>query len=504
MKNCIIASTLFGLLVGCGIHANAEFETVATAAKKAFDQGEMERTSGNHSGAVTLLGTAVRLAPENALYHHRLGKACLVAEKYDAMWIHFRKAAILEHTNDEYANDFMNVWMFHDRQGTLNAGTPSADLLKKLGEPDKRVETDQMKRWVYGFLAVDFGQDQVFRVVDLRGYTAEAAAEPEKVKVQTDPTYWQVAHHMVSRRDDNLELTPIGEKIQNWSELFSKQRFPLMSRTKATVRGMADSMRASLLKSPGFVEFDVLSESPVSITYHWRTKAAAGQKPQHEIAKIIEGKKDFYRVAYVKRTEELTESEFAKWFQVIGDATLIPRSMNPNVSTTPAQSNQLNVRLASWELGKNLAFAALLRGRHGPDSIVKDTLLRVSRNSQLLNVAVPPPGPLTDDASADTASAIQFLLDTAGKPIYMSLEEKHGNESAALFELGTKTTLLSMLYQPGDSTSESFANAIERAARKASLEPTVWKPLVAKTVNGAPTDEVRQAVKDFQTHMREL
>ncbi|MEP3480599.1 MAG: hypothetical protein ABJZ55_15220 [Fuerstiella sp.] len=504
MKSCIAALAILAITISIGDLAMAQSETVATAAKKAFDQGEIERTGGNHTGAVTLLKTAVRIAPDNALYHHRLAKACLDAKKFDAMWIHYRRAAFLEYANEEYARDFMNVWMYHDRQGALNCGVSSAEVLKKLGEPDKRVESDRMKRWVYGFVAVDFGQEKIFSVLDLRGYTAEAAAEPEQVKVQTDPKYWQVSHHAISRRDDNLELTPHGEKVQNWKELFSKQRFPLMSRTSATVRGMADSMRASLEKSAGFASFDVLSESPETIVYHWRTKHAAGRPPQHEIAKIIKGEKDFYRVAYVKKTEELTQDEFEKWSKVIGEATLIPRTVNSNVNVSTAESNKPNARLASWELGKNLAFAALLRGRHGPDEIVKQTLLRVSGNSQILGVTVPAPGPLTDDVSADTASAIQFLLNTAGKPIYNSLQEKHGDASSALFELGTKSTLLSMLYQPGDSTSESFASAIERAALKAQVDPTIWKSLVTLVSGKAPVTEVRAEIKRFQKQMSSL
>ena len=257
-------------------------------------------------------------------------------------------------------------------------------------------------------------------------------------------------------------------------------------------------------KSAAFEQFEVLAETPTTITYHWRTKPVAQQKAQHEIAKLIKGQKDFYRVAYVKKTEKLTESEFMKWSKVIGEATLIPRSMNPNVNVPSTESNKFNVRLASWELGKNLAFAALLRGRHGPDETVKELLLHVSRNSQLLGVTVPAPGPLTDDTSADTASAVQFLLDTAGKPIYNELADKHGDASSALFELGTKSTLLSIMYQPGDSSSKPFASAIQRSARKAELDQAIWQPLVTKIAGKATVDEVHAEIERFQKHMSSL
>ena len=500
MKVCL--ALIACLTLGGPTQLFAQSETVATAAKKAFDKGEFELAKGNHSGALTLLKTAVRIAPENALYHHRLGKAFLAAENYDEMWIHYRKAVLLDHTNEEFANDFLRIWKFHDMQGTVNCGVVSQELLAKLGEPDKRIENESMKRWVYGIVAVDFGQDRVARVIDLRGYTSEAADEPEHVKVQTDPQQWKVAHHMISRRDDNLELTRPDETVQNWTELFSKQRFPLMSRTQATVKGMADTMHESLKKTDGLVQFEILSESPTSIAYHWRTRTTEQNPAQHEIAKVIKGQKDFYRVAYVKKTGELTETEFAKWKKVIGEATLVPRTMNPNVDTAAsAVVEGVNAPLSSWELGKDLGFAALVRGRHGPDELVKRTLVRVSRHAHALGVDVPAPGPLTDDSIADTAAAIAFLLDTAGKPIYNSLQAEHGDESSALFELGTKSTLLLLLYQPGDSTSEAFASAIERSAGKASLDSSVWQPLVEKVGQGESSENVRSAIQEFQQQM---
>ncbi len=474
-------------------------QTMDAAARKAFDQGEIELNKGNPAGAITLLKTAVRIKPANGLYHHRLGKAFLAAEKQGEMWIHLRKAANLEHGNDEFAGDFMRMWQYFDQKGAFNCGKPAEVVLKALGEPDVRVENDQMKRWVYGFNAVDFAQNQVFRIVDLRGFTSEAALEIENVHVKTDPKQWQVAHHTLSRRHDNLELTRNGEPIQQWKELFSKQRFPMMSSTDATVKGMADSMHESLKRTYPNIHFVILSETPTSIVYHWRTTPTKSRPAEHEVAKIIKGKKDFYRVAYVKKTEKLADAEFKKWSKVIGDAKLTPRTMNSNVNASQSSTSGFtNIKLSSWELGRNLSFAALLRGRHGSDELVKQTLLQVSEHAQTLGINVPAPKALTENAADDTTAAISFLLQDAGKPIYNSLQEKYGDASSALFELATKSTLLSLLYQPGDSTSESLSSAIQRSASKANLDPAIWQPLVEMISAKASIDEVRDSIKTFQ------
>ena len=371
-----------------------------------------------------------------------------------------------------------------------------------------------MKRWAYGFMAIDFGtgnegKSGVFRVLDLRGYSAEAARELEQISVKTDSSKWKVAHHQVSRKDDNLELTLKDEQIQKWTELFSKQRFPLLSRNGGSVDGMLNSLRKSLKATNPNVEFTVVSQSPTEAHYHWVTKATKDDAAQHEVAKIIKGQKDFYRVAYVKKTDRLTESELKHWMEVIGNAKLIPRATaakpttKTNASSNSPTTTDSNSKFQAWELGKSLSFAALIRGKHGPDDAVKSTLQAVSKNAQALGVAVPPPAKLTDDASADTAAAISFLLETAGKPIYNSLQEKHGDAHSALFELATKSSLLMLLYQPGDSTSESFASAIERAANKANLEASVWKPLVDKIQNGETKAAVSTEIKQFQSRVAE-
>ncbi len=479
-------------------------ETVAQAAQKAFDQGAKELEQGNLTGAITLLKTAVRIQPENGQFQHQLAKAYLESKQYHEMWIHLRKAATLDLGNEDFAQDFLRMWRYHDLQGTLNVGTVDNEVLKALGQPDKRLENGQMKRWIYGFMAVDFGMNQagkpgVFRVIDLRGYTADAAREVEHVRVKTNREKWQIAHHHVSKTNDNLELTANGEKIQAWTELFSKQRFPLMSRTGASVKGMLESIQKSLVAVDPNVEFTVLSKSPSEAHYHWITRATKNNPAQHEIAKIIKGQKDFYRIAYVKKTERLSKQEFAKWSKVIGDATLVPMkdssvtSAKENVATRAA-----NTRFQSWELGKSLAFAALIRGKHGPDATVKSMLLTVSKNSQALKVTVPAPDKQTDDVNTDTAAAIEFLLNKAGKPIYKSLQENHGEDHSALFELAVKSTLLSMLYEPGDSTSEAFATAIRRSAKNASLDEAVWKALTDKVMKQADQAMVTSEIKQFQ------
>ena len=469
-------------------------QTVSTAAKQAFDRGEQELADGNLTGAITLLKTAVRLQPQNASYQHKLAKCYLAAEKYQPMWIHLRKAAMLDPTNQEYAQDFLRMWRFHDLQGTINVGTPEGIVLKSLGEPDKIVEASDTRRLIYAFMAVDCteGQDQAYAVAkatDLRGLTEDAARAIDRVDVSIDPAKWKVAHHQVSKSSENIEFTTNGEQIQNWSELFSQQRFPGLTRAGGSPSKMFASIRNSLLAIDAAAEVTVISESPNEILYHWVISAKQDNPAQHEIAKIIKGRNDLYRVAYVKKTKRLSPTEFSTWKTIIGNSSLVP------VVQPKADSNN---RLWSWQLGKNLAFASLLRAQQAPDEAVKSVLLKMSSASQSLKVSIPAPDKLTGDVNADTAAAIEFLLSGAGKPVFNDIQNRFGNEQAALFELAIKSTLLTFLYQPGDSMSQSLATAIKRSAVQADLEESIWQPLLSMVQEEATRAELSDAVKNFQ------
>ncbi len=481
-------------------HPQDSSDSIATAAKKAFDQGSQELAGGNHQTAMTLLKTAVRIQPKNALYQHTLAKACLAAEQYPAMWVALRKAAILEPDNPEYSHDFLRMWRFHDLQGTLNIGVAAKQVLKTLGEPDQRIENEHGQRWIYAFMAVDFESfpnsgKAVARVLDLRGLTESAMQQVERIDIEPASPNWSIAHHQVSIHSDNLEMTKEGERIQDWTQMFSKQRFPLLAQQGAKLKPMLNSIQNSLKAIDPDAEFEIISESPTAIHYHWKIKAVNDNPAQHEIAKLMKGKKDFYRVAYVKKTAQLSPREFESWSQAIGTAKLIPNA-NPNAATagTPFQA---------WELGKNLAFAALVRGQHGPEATVKKALSNVALNARQLKVTVPPPNQLTDDIKADTTAAIGYLLVDAGKPIYQSLQDNQTERHAALFELAIKSTLLALIHQPGDSTSNSIIEAIARSIEKANLNPIICQPLIDRVNEQADLATVTAEVQQFQMKVAE-
>ena len=236
-----------GLLLAM-LFQDTQSESVEVAAQKAFDKGQQAVLAGKTKQAITHLETAVRLNPKAANYRFLLAKAYKKSEQYAPMWTQIQLAANLKPSDPAIANEFFQFWMFHDRQGLMNVGTPQSQVLKTLGKPANQMGDEDHGRLIYGYLAVDTTRGRVSKVVDLRGLTEEMAVPNQTLQTKLDRKQWKIAHRFLKKSDDNIEFVPKNETVQNWTEMYSEQRFPLVSRTAATPRSMMDNMKANLKK----------------------------------------------------------------------------------------------------------------------------------------------------------------------------------------------------------------------------------------------------------------
>ena len=104
----------------------------------------------------------------------------------------------------------------------------------------------------------------------------------------------------------------------------------------------------------------------------------------------------------------------------------------------------------------------------------------------------------TDDKIKNKASALQYMLNIAGKPIGQTLTTNYNLEHALLFELSLKSNVLLMMYGPGESTSQAIANVIKTRSERLSLPPKTTANLIQLIEAGADYSEVKAAV--FQMH----
>jgi hypothetical protein len=156
----------------------------------------------------------------------------------------------------------------------------------------------------------------------------------------------------------------------------------------------------------------------------------------------------------------------------------------------------------SFTFGRKLALASFGRARGADAQAVEGVTGDARTLAASLSIAPLPPMPaLSGNESADTADALHYLLDTAGKPIWRDLESKHSQEHAALFEIGVKLQVLRLLHAD-DKMATGLVSAIQKLAAKAGVAGAADG---LTGINGnSPEADVNRKIDDAQTRIEAL
>lgn len=167
-------------------------------------------------------------------------------------------------------------------------------------------------------------------------------------------------------------------------------------------------------------------------------------------------------------------------------------------TTVFGQALVKSTQQAAWDLGDTLSLAAVGHGEDIAPATVNSLFLKARANAEKLNVTLPDLPAKTGDKIKNKATALQYMLNTAGKPIGETLTAKYGSEHAVLFELSLKSNVLLMMYGPGESTTQAIANVIRTRSERLGLPPKTTVNLLRLIEAGADYSEVKPAL--FQMH----
>ncbi len=144
-----------------------------------------------------------------------------------------------------------------------------------------------------------------------------------------DPREWTVGHQASNQNQRIVEFVRPGEKIDSWTELFTMQtlRKPASpERIDAMVaRVHADDTK---LCPNGFVQ-NVIAQGfrteteEASILYESKFKNCPPHADQHEVARVIYGKFNIFRLAYVAKTQALAPDKRDKVIKELSAATIM-------------------------------------------------------------------------------------------------------------------------------------------------------------------------------------
>ncbi len=292
------------------------------SAQKQIELGNSSMELEDFEIAIEHYEAAVKVDPENGDFHHALGVAYMANRNANAGWYHFRMAVKYAPQNEAAVMDFLRTWRFLDDGGLFNVGTSAETIIKTLGKPDQFAQNGIQSRAIYGFMSINMLNQQVFSILDMRNLPPDGLRSEDGLAFSL-PEGWRVAYRILTFEQGNTEFTTGEETIQNWTELFSSQRFIGIVEEQSAQK-MLETIRESLTSSFNDVEFEVLEESPDDVLFFWKISETNEHPSQYEIVRIVKGKSDLHRIAYTKKADKKDEENIKLWTETLRSAKLMP------------------------------------------------------------------------------------------------------------------------------------------------------------------------------------
>ncbi len=429
---------------------------------------------------------AVGQDPGNADFHIGLTLAFAAAEKPAEAWHELRKALELDDKNPQLGPALVASWQAFGAQGLFNVGSPAAGIAKALGTADKVERHADHERWIYGFMALNFADGKLDSVMDLRGLDRDILRESDHLRLQTDGRPWRPGHRLVTAMNTTTEYVLPGQQVQNWQELVTVERLLGLVNRKVDAKQLMDSIRQRIQDMDPNVEWNVIDESDADIIYEWHLPQADDRPPHHELARLVKGQTDIYRIAFAAKDKDSLQTRHDQWIDLLKSAELVSvtdsRSAASDdrvvVADPTAQEGPLPAKLLAWDLGTNLGLATALYNARADASATINTTARVRVLAEMIGVDLPDFPEVSGSRAANQDALLRFAVKQAGSPCARVIRDRYGVGQMQLFEMGLKSNLLLLIYEPGKASAASIAKTIENSAAANGIPRELWGDLV--------------------------
>jgi hypothetical protein len=132
---------------------------------------------------------------------------------------------------------------------------------------------------------------------------------------------WKAAHSG-TRNYAILEFVREGDDINSWKELVTIQSFG-KSRGYRSPLETLDELKALREKEcPGVTQWNVIDKAERSILFEWHVTGCLGWPEQHEVSRILYGKRNVFVLHYAAKVHELTPDTRAEWIKRFAAASI--------------------------------------------------------------------------------------------------------------------------------------------------------------------------------------
>jgi hypothetical protein len=152
---------------------------------------------------------------------------------------------------------------------------------------------------------------------------------------------WKVASRSETNGLLTVEYSHNGDDINNWKERFTYLR-GVQKHAMHSPEDEVKILKAHMEKRcPGASDWSVIAQDGNSILYEWQSRPCGGAPDMHQIARIIQGKYNFFELFYTAKVLGLAPDTRAQWIKTFSDATITTDpSANPSVSQEPMKGQQ--------------------------------------------------------------------------------------------------------------------------------------------------------------------
>ena len=160
------------------------------------------------------------------------------------------------------------------------------------------------------------------------GAIDRASAQQEMLMGGFDPNAWTIGHQAKSQSQIVVEFVHPNEKIDNWTELLTMQvlRKP---KSPEPIEELVKRMHQASSKQCPAMTWNVINRQFSSETeeagmlYEWSIKGCPPDADQHEIARVVYGRFNVFRLAYVAKTSALSPEKRELWIKELSASKII-------------------------------------------------------------------------------------------------------------------------------------------------------------------------------------
>ncbi len=265
---------------------------------------------------------AVEANPEDIQARLTYSRALFLTDNLPLAWEQLGIAQKIDPQNSDMQAGMESVLREFKYDGLFTVGTPAETIRSVLGEPQEVVPMQQGARWVYAFMGVDFRNERIHEIIDLRGATNALFQPTEIIDVALDGRGWTCGLRDKFRSSSQAFYFLPGERISEWTEMIFIER-TLDGAKAGSIDEIAKTIATKLASLNPNCRWKILTQDATSAIVALEDAAPPDEPQIQQLIRIFRGPVDIHTLSYSLKSETPPDIETQKkWLAIFQSATL--------------------------------------------------------------------------------------------------------------------------------------------------------------------------------------